>query len=166
LVNSGIEKLRQIAIGSFVDYVFSSTHWYTSHRISDRPVKTEINRMLVRPWFIGMLLLFSIHQVMQKVLGINILLLDSYLDPLLFMPILLHLMLWERRFLFGKGSCYILSWKRIICILVFVSVFCEFLFSYWSDSFTRDYWDIFCYAIGALLFGIYLNKPLKIKGVF
>lgn len=142
--------------------MFSGTNWNTSHCISNCTVKSKINQMLVRPWFIWMLVVFSIHQIMQKVLDINILFLDSFLDPLLFMPILLHLMLWERRFLFGKGPCYILSWKRIICILVFVSVLCEFLYPYWDDSFTMDYWDILCYSIGALLFGLYFNDPLKI----
>lgn len=161
MVHSGTEKHRKDSIGTFVDCVFSSTNCCTSHNISDCPVKSEINQMLVRPWFIGMLLLFSIHQIMQKVLGVNVLLLDSFLDPLLFMPILLHLVLGERRFLFKKGSYYILSWKQIICILVFVSVICEFLFPSWNDSFTMDYWDILCYAIGALLFGLYFNNPLK-----
>lgn len=142
--------------------MFASTDWVNAHCIFDRPVRSEVNHMLFRPWFIGVLLLFSMHQIMQKVLGINMLLLDSFLDPLLFMPILLHLMLWERRFLFGKGSHYILSRQRIVCIWLFVSVLCELLFPYWSDRFTMDYWDVLCYGIGALLFRIYLNKPYEI----
>lgn len=121
--------------------------------------------MLIHPWFVGMLILLAVHQIMQKALDLNVPILDSFLDPLLFMPILLHLILWEQRFLFKKGSNYVLSWRQIVFILVFVTVFCEYFFPRWSDNFTMDYWDIFCYTIGALLFWLFFNIPLKVKNL-
>ena len=117
--------------------------------------------MLTKPWFIGILTLVAAHQVTQKMLGLNVAILDYYFDPLLFMPILLHLILWERRFLFRKGIRYVLPWNQIISTLVFVSVLCEYFFPRWSNNFTMDYWDILCYTIGALIFGLFLNNPLK-----
>lgn len=119
--------------------------------------------MLTRPWFIAILTLVAAHQITQKILGLNVAILDYYFDPLLFMPILLHLILWERRFLFRKGIRYVLSWVQILSILIFVSVLCEYFFPRWSNNFTMDYWDILCYTIGALIFGLFLNIPLKTR---
>lgn len=124
-------------------------------------MRAGINRMLIQPWFIGLLALVLIHQIVQKVLDINIPLIDSFLDPILFMPILLHLILWERRYLFGKGPGYVLSWSQMLMVLIFVSILCEYFFPQWNDKFTMDYWDIVCYAIGAFIFGRFLNLPLK-----
>lgn len=70
----------------------------------------EIGTMLLRPWFLGAVGLALIHQILQEILGVHVPIVDSYLDPLLFLPILLQLILLERRFVFGKGSQYVLSW--------------------------------------------------------
>lgn len=161
LVYPGAKKYRKITIGSFVDNLLSNSNDYTFANFSDCHMKTDVNNMLICPWFLGMLVLVLIHQIVQKVLNLNIPILDSFLDPLLFMPILLHLILWERRFLFGKGSRYVLSWRQIIVILIFVTVFCEYFFPRWNHDFTMDYWDILCYSVGALLFGTFFNIPLK-----
>jgi hypothetical protein len=120
-------------------------------------MKLDVNQMLIRPWFIGMVTLVLIHQLIQKILGINIPLADSFLDPILFMPILLHLILWEQRFLFRKDYSYILSWRQMITVLIFVSILTEYFFPQWNNNFTMDYWDIICYLIGTLLFGLLLN---------
>src|SRR5690554_5620546 len=116
--------------------------------------------MLLQPWFIGALMLVLIHQVFQKILGINIALVDSFLDPILFLPILLQFILLERRFIIGKGPRYVLSWFQILTITVFVSFVCEILFPQWSSSFTVDYKDVICYLIGGVIFGIFFNFPL------
>ena len=126
-------------------------------------MKSDSNKMLFRPWFIGMLALVYIHQIVQKLLGLNVPIIDSFLDPLLFMPILLHLILWEQRFLFRKGPDYVLPWKHIMFILIFVAVLCEYFFPLWNNNFTMDHWDVFCYTIGALVFASFLNLPLKTR---
>lgn len=114
-------------------------------------------RMLIRPWFIGFLIVALSHQIAQKLLHFQFPLADSYLDPLLFLPILLHLFLWERRYIWKKGSSYKLKWREIFLVFIVVSVFAEYFFPIWSSSFTRDYWDVVCYAAGATFFGLYLN---------
>lgn len=116
--------------------------------------------MLARPWFLSALIVAGVHQGMQKLLNWHIPILDAYLDPLLFMPILLYLILWERRFFFKKGTQYVLPWSQMLAIFALVSILCEFFFPRWSTRFTMDYWDVLCYFLGMLLFGFVFNKPM------
>ena len=161
MVTSSIKKYRKDTIGSFVDHLLSSASCVIDDRIFDCIVKSACNNMLIRPWFICAIILAITHQFTQKVLDIQISMFDSFLDPLLFIPILLHLILWEQRFMFGKGPYYVLSGTQIISILVLVSVLCEYGFPRWSGAFTSDYLDIVCYSAGAFIFGNWLNSPLK-----
>lgn len=119
----------------------------------------EIGTMLLRPWFLGAVGLALIHQILQKILGIHVPIVDSYLDPLLFLPILLQLILLERRFVFGKGSQYALSWYHIFGVVVLVSVLVELLFPVWNPLLTADYKDVICYLIGGTAFGVFFNVP-------
>src|SRR5690606_16285207 len=95
------------------------------------------------------------HQVLQKIFSFNILVIDSYLDPFLFMPILQHLILFERRYIFGKGASYRLPWYQILTIILFVSIVSELLFPRWSAEFTADYIDVIVYFIGGIVFGVF-----------
>lgn len=124
----------------------------------DRTLNARVKAMLLQRWFIIALALAIAHQVLQKILQVSIPFVDSYLDPLLFLPILLHLILLERRYVFGKGSDYTFSWPQIIMVSVLISVVCEVLFPRWSPSFTADYKDTVCYFIGGIVFGIFFNS--------
>lgn len=115
-------------------------------------------KMLLRPWFIGFLIVALGHQIAQKLLHVNFPFADSYLDPILFLPILLHLLLWERRYIWKKGLSYKFTWREIFSVFLIVSIFAEYFFPIWSSSFTRDYWDVLCYAAGAVFFGLFLNS--------
>lgn len=161
MATSDTEEYREIAISTSIDCLFSNFASGFSNCVFDCIMKSVLHKMLIRPWFLVLLFIALLHQVVQKILRINIKVVDSFLDPLLLMPILLHLILWERRFLFGEGGRYTLSWKQLILILTFVSILCEFFFPNWSDRFTRDYWDVLCYTIGTLFFGLVLNKPIR-----
>lgn len=116
--------------------------------------------MLLKPWFLIALSLAAAHQLLQKLWTVPINMIDSFLDPLLFIPIVLHLTLMERRFLFGKGPLYILPRLHILLIVGVVSFVCELLFPLWSDSFTADPLDAVCYILGGLAFGIFFNGPI------
>lgn len=118
-----------------------------------------MRKMLLRPWFIAISTIALTHQVLQKVFNFNILVIDSYLDPFLFMPILLHFILMERRYIFGKGASYCLSWYQILTVILFVSIVCELLFPRWSAEFTADYIDVIVYFIGGIVFGVFWNVP-------
>lgn len=121
--------------------------------------------MLFKPWFVVAALLFLTHQILQKILAVPIPFADSFLDPLLFMPLLLQLMLLERRLLFRRGPDYILSWAQILGTVVLVSLLCELLFVFWSDAFTADYLDVLCYLTGGAVFGVFFNVPCSNPGV-
>lgn len=160
MVTSNTKKYRKDPGRPILDLLLTDSSDLIDTGIFDCSMKSECSKMLSQAWFLGAVTLVAIHQIMQKVLNWNFPILDAYLDPLLFMPILLHLILWERRFIFKKGRHYILPWIEILAFFILVSVLCEYLFPRWSTRFTLDYWDVLCYAIGAMIFGLFLNKSL------
>lgn len=116
---------------------------------------------MARPWFVILTTVTLLHQVLQKALNISIPIIDNYLDPLLMMPIVLQLILTERRIFRNKGDNYILPISHLIILFVFVALITEYFFPIWRSGFTRDIWDIVLYAIGTFAFGIFWNKPLQ-----
>lgn len=114
--------------------------------------------LLSEPWFILMVSVATAHQLAQKVFRVSLPWADSYLDPLLLMPILLQLVLWERRVLFAKGPRYTLEWWRVALICLLVSVLAEVAFPVMSPKFTADPYDIVCYGLGAFAFWTVWNK--------
>ena len=155
---SSVKNTWKNTFSIITDYVFTRATGGTFAYLSDCVMRSGRAHMLLRPWFIIVLLVVLIHQISQKLLGYNFSLIDSFLDPLFLMPILLHLILWERRYIFGKGPLFILSWMQIVAIFIVISIVCEYLFPIWSDAFTRDPWDIVCYGIGSVVFGMFLNR--------
>lgn len=116
-----------------------------------------MKEMFLRWWFLIALSIAVLHQVLQKILNIQIQVVNSYLDPLLFLPILLQLMLFERRYLFEKDAQYVFSWYQILMVVFVVSMVCEVLFPLWNPAFTADYIDAICYLIGGVIFGVFFN---------
>ena len=77
--------------------------------------------VLRRPLFIVSIILFSLHQLLQWGLKINIPIADAYLDNLLLMPIVLTFWLAEKRILFNKPKTYELSISEIVISLFFAA---------------------------------------------
>ena len=98
-------------------------------------------------WFC--LLLFALHQLLQKGLGIHLPFLHAYLDPFLSMPILLGLLDWERRWRYGWRPLQV--WEIAVTTLLFAFLF-EWAFPRWNTRLTADLWDVPAYAFGALLY--------------
>lgn len=96
-------------------------------------------------------LLFLLHQYVEKILKLSLPMIDSYLDPLLFMPMLLTLITWERQLMY-KNRLYHLPWTHIFGYFLLVSVLCEILFPMWTDRMTADIWDVLLYALGTILY--------------
>lgn len=107
--------------------------------------------------FVCCLALFSLHQYFQKIVNVNIPVIDNYLDPLLFMPILLMLLKWERQLIF-KSSQKSFPLTDVISYFLIVSVVCEFLLPQWSDTMIGDPWDVVCYGVGSFIFVFINNK--------
>lgn len=108
--------------------------------------------------FIACILFFVAHQVTQRLLLIAIPIADNYLDNLLATPILLTLMLVERRTLFRYGSDYTFGIQEVCLATVFIAVVGEVLFPALSNEFTFDWLDFIFYSAGTLLFYVTINK--------
>jgi hypothetical protein len=94
-------------------------------------------------------LVFATHQYLQKIASIGISLADSYLDPLLAMPLILHLINIERQWLFKQAR---LSRKEICGYYILIIFISEIVFSHFSAKFTFDIIDMLLYAVGAILY--------------
>lgn len=99
--------------------------------------------------FVLSAVLFTAHQLTQKVWEISIPWADSYLDPLLCMPILLTGFTIEQRWLTKRPS---LQPIEILAATGFLSFLFEWGFPRWSTGFTQDPWDVAAYFCGAALF--------------
>lgn len=118
----------------------------------------KLLKKILRPWFLAFLLVFTIHQIMQKGCSLRVPLLDNYLDPLLLMPMLLHLYLWEKRLLSGKPLSYVLPTAVAFSCFLFIAFIAEGVFPLLDDSFIADWLDVLCYFAGSLLFLTILNR--------
>ena len=75
---------------------------------------------------------------------------DNYLDPLLLMPILLHLIKWERQWLLKRK--YTFRFVEIIVWTVSISIIAEYFFPKWNNKFTADCIDVLLYFAGAVIY--------------
>jgi len=90
---------------------------------------------------------FSLHQLAQA-LGICVLLLDSYLDPLCTVPVVLGLPSMIARRIWPK---LVLSWGSIALFTLALSLAFEWWIPSFDLRFTRDLWDALAYALGAAI---------------
>ena len=109
-----------------------------------------------RLWVVSVLLLLT-HQFLQKKLQISIPFLDNWLDPFLSMPILLGLILAERRWFFKNKKVYSFSILEVVIAVLFFSFVFEFIFPKWDNGFTFDWWDFVGYGLGGLVFYFFQN---------
>lgn len=116
-------------------------------------------KAILRPWFLLACSLVLLHQVTERFFDFHHWFLDSYFDPLLLMPILLHLLLWERRLFFKKGTDYVFPPAILLLYLLVASVVFELIFPLLEKRFTGDVFDVFAYSTGTLAFYLLSNKP-------
>ena len=120
-------------------------------------------KVLKSPVFIICTVVFIIHQLVQKVLDIHFLLFDRYLDNLLAMPIILTLLMIERRYLLGRKRTFSLSVLEIIIATTFIVLVAEIAFPLLSRDFTTDWWDLLFYALGSFIFYLTINQRASRK---
>lgn len=108
------------------------------------------------PLFLVACVLFSIHQVIEKILCHPIPLLDNYLDTLLCMPIFLGCLLIERRWLYKKPNFTFTAFE-VGFMLIVLSIIFEIVFPWLSPNFTADWWDVLLYAVGGIVFYRFIN---------
>lgn len=117
-----------------------------------------MRQILKSPVFVVCCVLFIVHQVLQKGLDIHYPLFDRYLDNLLAMPIILTLLMIERRFLFGRRKGVGLTALEVVMATGLVILVAELIFPMFSRDFTTDWWDVLFYALGSLVFYFTINK--------
>lgn len=118
--------------------------------------------VLGRPAWWLCLVAVLLHQFLQYGLGWRLGWLDHYLDPFLFLPVLLGLWLAERRWLLGVP--YRLSLLETVVAGSVLALVAEELLPRWEPRFVRDGWDYVAYAAGGVYFYFAVN-PRKGAGV-
>ena len=111
--------------------------------------------------FIFLILIATLNQVFQ-IIGTKITFLYSYLDDLLFFPLMLTLILLIKQ---NFNSKYIMSKKLLFSFFVFFSTLTEFIYPNIFSRCTYDPFDILCYAIGSIWFYLYFNKKCLIQNL-
>ena len=118
-------------------------------------------------FFIVCCLLFWANQYLERVQGIFIPFLHEYLDDLLAMPVVLGLTLQIMRWFHQQKDQYVFTKLQIAIAVIYFSLIFEVFLPMKSATYTRDWWDVLCYAIGAVAFHYLINKaetsPKKVK---
>ncbi|WP_157472255.1 hypothetical protein [Neolewinella persica] len=91
---------------------------------------------------------------MQYILGWSTPWVDAYLDPLLALPILLGLLLFERRLIFRIQR---LSLLEVCLVSIVLMLIFEEGFPRWEPAFVRDYYDYIAYLFGSVYFWYAVN---------
>lgn len=120
-------------------------------------------RLIKSPVFIICVVLFIMHQAAQKIFNVELGVVDSYLDNLLAMPIILTLLLLERIYLFKWKDYNKLTVTEIIIATAFIAFMSEVVFPAFSDKFTGDWLDVIFFFLGALIYYLSINKSYKIR---
>jgi len=113
-------------------------------------------------FFIIPIILFSIHQIIEKILNFHFVFIDNYLDDLLFFPIVLPLLLIERRWLL-KNKNYYFSLLECVVIVLVISLFFEEIVPLFLNSFTKDYFDYLAYFVGAIYYYVFSQKSFTLN---
>lgn len=81
---------------------------------------------------------------------------NNYADDFLFIPISLGYALVVQQSFVSKH--FVFNLRQIIAAWVVFSVLFEGIYPQYSLQFTRDYWDILVYGLGAIFFKLFLNQ--------
>ena len=100
-----------------------------------------------------LILLFLVHQLTQY-LHFNNELLDAYLDPFLFFPLVMYAAKRWNRF---YNRSYKVSWPLAFLSYIWMAVLFEVIFPQLSPRFEGDVFDLIAYALGLLLFMYKMN---------
>lgn len=111
--------------------------------------------------------LFVVHQLLQKVLAVNVPFVDDFLDSFLLLPLVLHIILMERYWLFGIKEP--LSIYTIVAFFILISIVSEIVFPWLSPRFTADAWDVLAFALGGIVYYLMqrvgYSDPLNINRI-
>jgi hypothetical protein len=110
------------------------------------------------PYFFIPVLLFAGNQVLEKGFGIFVPIVHAYLDDLLAMPVILGITLQIYRWIHPLKENFLFKKEHIFVAFLYVSVVFEGFLPWYSDQYIRDFWDILCYGLGAIIFYFKINR--------
>lgn len=87
-----------------------------------------------------------------------------YLNDVLCLPVVLPVAWWLQQKLFPQSARPRLNGAQVFFTWLYFSIFFEGILPAYSEKFTRDYWDILAYAIGAIFYYLFLN-PKASSGI-
>jgi len=117
--------------------------------------------VLKNPFFIFSCLLFWVNQYIERIQGIYIPYVHAYLDDLLAMPVVLGITLQAFRWFHPLREKFVFTKTHVIIAVVYFSLIFEVILPMKSETYTRDWWDVLCYAIGAVAFYYWINNESK-----
>ena len=82
-----------------------------------------------------------------------------YLDDLLAIPVILTLVVAVQRQWVYRNPQYVLSKFQVIFAVVYISIWFEGIMPAFSGKYTRDFWDMLAYILGAWFFYRFVNRP-------
>jgi|TARA_B110001469_G_scaffold122756_1_gene133849 hypothetical protein len=100
--------------------------------------------------------LFIIHQILQKLIGVEIPLVDFYIDPFCFSALTIPIYVWERKILFHQSG---ISKLEMSILLTFLILFSEVVLPYFSSQFVADLLDVLMILLGGVWF--YCFRPSR-----
>lgn len=110
----------------------------------------------------GLIMIFVANQLFEN-LGGKVYFLYSYLDDLIFFPIILSTILIIEQF-FRHNWSYIIPFTHVLSAFLIFSLLLELVFPKFSERFTADPIDVLAYFIGSVFYYLFLNKPRIILG--
>jgi len=114
--------------------------------------------VLRHPLFLGSILLYGSYQLNKRWLHWPLpAWLTSYLSDVLFLPLALSLALAAHQLVYNRSATLPGSW--VLTAWAGVALWFEGLLPRWSAQAVADPGDVLAYAIGALIFQQWLNKP-------
>lgn len=90
----------------------------------------------------------------------------SYFEDLLALPVILSIALLIMRNAYYRQGAYCLSKLQVLMATAGVSVYFEGILPEINNQYTRDYWDILAYAMGAAFFYFGMNRITRARNLF
>lgn len=115
----------------------------------------RMKRTLFNPVFLVCSFLATVNQILEKVFGVYIPIIHSYLDDLLCFPIVLTLGLAVYRW---HDPNYKLSLWHMIPVFIVYTIYFEVYLPQLSSAYTADAWDVLTYLCGLTIFDYFINR--------
>jgi len=113
-------------------------------------------RILLNRYFIGLLLLGTCVYFLQRLAVELPAFIQNYLNDLLVMPLVLWIV-WAV-LVEVKGIEAQISWAMALSLFLYYSVFFECYLPTVNTRYTSDFYDVFCYFIGTMVFMLLYKK--------